>query len=240
MKLTNIALCGLLLTNILSASTITPLDTPYDSNVKFKILDDLGNPVTNPKLHINTRSNYHMNGIQLADIDAGIYEVSIHHYCKEEKIYNENLTVNVHKGHHKDFHISPVVQNIPFTIDCRPAIKENTFETDHPYSNNTNIEKVIRAFPDDTVYIPEKTFVVHIVGETEAGYDFISLYKDDNNVGIIDELSLIGKYSGKLDKYITVYNPKVIVKFTSDYSITKTGVKVDITETNDNGIDDIK
>lgn len=90
------------------------------------------------------------------------------------------------------------------------------------YANNASMQK--------TLFINgANSLVVNIRGETEQGYDFLKIYNSSNQ--------LVGTYSGTLNKNVVVNSSSIKAVFTSDYSITKSGVTVRITRRGDGGTD---
>jgi len=82
------------------------------------------------------------------------------------------------------------------------------------YINDLDISKTIKITNTQSIKVT-------INGETEHNYDWIYIYDKNGNE--------IYKKSGTFDnEIITVPNSEITIKFTSDYSITKTGVTVNI------------
>jgi len=92
-----------------------------------------------------------------------------------------------------------------------------TFETDHPYVNNTREEGVLHIENASTIS-------VHITGEVEANYDFITVAGH--------------RFTGVIDEIFTVDGDSANFLFTSDSSITKNGVLVEITDAGNSGNSD--
>ena len=102
------------------------------------------------------------------------------------------------------------------TTSCsvnKTVISHTTFATG-TYGNNANL--------NDTLSIANATsLTVTVIGNTEAGYDFIKIY-DSSNV-------LQRSYSGAgINQTFTVSGSSIKVVFTSDSSVTASGVTVTI------------
>jgi len=81
------------------------------------------------------------------------------------------------------------------------------FETAHPYANNTTMH--------ETLTIPGADgLTLTLTGSTEKNYDFVYI----NGVA----------YDGVLNKTIDIEGDSVEIRFTSDYSVVKSGVTIDI------------
>ena len=91
---------------------------------------------------------------------------------------------------------------------------EEAFETNHPYANNANISKNYK--------IEGAKFIRAIVEkyELETGYDFFSI--QDGSRSVVD------KFSGSGESYATDYveGDTIVLKFASDSSVSRWGVKV--------------
>ncbi len=88
------------------------------------------------------------------------------------------------------------------------------------YGNNEN--------RSTTLSIPgASSLTVTISGEVEQSYDFITIYDQGGNQ--------IGRYSGQLNKTITVQGASIRIQFTSDGSVTKAGATIRISGQSDGG-----
>jgi len=129
---------------------------------------------------------------------------------------------------------------VPYSI-CKED--RTHFETAHPYKNNEKQEKVL--FATAGKYNPNERgfngYRITIEGETEANYDFITFTDMSGKVleaKVYDNVKKIAgenmklKFSGKVNKHFRLKGPesglKVKVLFTSDGSVTKEGVKIDM------------
>jgi len=93
----------------------------------------------------------------------------------------------------------------------QPATK--TSWTSGSYANNVNIS--------ETLSVQGATeLTVKINGETEANYDFITIFDHNGEE--------VAKYSGKMNKTLTVPGSSIRVQLTSDVSVSKTGVTVEV------------
>ena len=85
--------------------------------------------------------------------------------------------------------------------------RKTHFETAHPYANNTTM--------NETLTIPgADELTLRLTGVTEKNYDFVYI----NGT----------RYHGVLDETIDIEGDSVEVRFTSDYSVVKSGVTIDI------------
>ena len=81
------------------------------------------------------------------------------------------------------------------------------------YDNNLNIS--------ETLFITgASSLEVSIEGITESSYDFLTIFDDQGNQ--------IGRYAGEISEVFTVSGSSINLQFTSDSSITKSGVTVAI------------
>jgi hypothetical protein len=99
------------------------------------------------------------------------------------------------------------------TVSIAPP--SNTTWTTGAYCNN--------AYKSKTLYISgANSLRVTIEGETEEGYDFITIY--DNN------MSQIAQFSGSINQTIDINGSTIEAVLSSDYSITDSGVTVSISD----------
>jgi len=144
------------------------------------------------------------------------YTVIVKH---KETIYKCSNTIKNEKL--KLMAISPYNNdNLEQIIEYKPCYNEvkTSFETEHPYKNNTNITKTIPALCNANSNKECKDKVAYIYGESEKNYDFITISQNGK---------VLGKYSGQINKMIEIdkYLP-ITITFKSDYSITKSGISV--------------
>ncbi len=100
-----------------------------------------------------------------------------------------------------------------FMIKSKDPVEIVKSWTSGPYSNNTNIYKVLEI-------LSATSLVVTVSGETEPNYDFITIYNEDNQE--------VFRHSGSINSTFTVPGYKITAHFTSDVSVTKSGVTVTI------------
>ena len=122
---------------------------------------------------------------------------------------------------------------VPYSI-CKED--RTHFETAHPYKNNEKQEKVLSVKADKGFDL----YLITIKGETEANYDFITFTDMSGKVLEARVRDYVTnkretqklKFSGKVNKRFYLNGPRsgleVKVHFTSDGSVTKEGVKIDM------------
>ena len=85
--------------------------------------------------------------------------------------------------------------------------RKTHFETAHPYANNTTM--------NETLTIPgADRLTLRLKGVTEKHYDYV--YINDT------------RYHGVLDETIKIEGDSVEVRFTSDPTVVKSGITIDI------------
>jgi len=230
-KMKKIIQAGLLVSGLASslvASQATDLirhgevKVSQKGDIELNFISPYENPIINiESLHDNIKGNF---SISLVDAEQDKYKITLKHKGNVQscnnKIMLEDETLRLH--------ISPNESSTQFadaTIIYKPCYEDgNTnkyhFETAHPYKNNTNITKTLPPLCPSGRMCPQVIQYAYIKGETEKNYDFITISQDGKE---------LGKFSGKIDKSIPISsNLPTDVTFTSDYSITKSGITVDL------------
>jgi len=228
-KIIKICLLGSLLANVLVANEINVIDQgKNDGNggnaiyIDVEYVDDYYNPIANPAFQfipydLNREDNFKVTGFMR--LGVGKYRLFIQHKCFEQKVYNETLSFTIlDEGLTKD---------IPFTA-CEGDRFSSIFATDFPYANNENKTDIIS--PENIS--PSGKYTVTVSGNTEKGYDFVTishLHRDDGTE------TEIAKLSGVFNEIYLVetssdYAPVIGVNFTSDGSVVPVGggVRVEI------------
>jgi len=224
-KIINIALLNTLVgTSVLLAGStqitsegVTPADFKSDKYITIKVIDNEGIPLRDGAIQMNPNPHMTMYAMDLTNINEGKYVVKVRHSedCKEKKIYHETIILRALRT--KDS-ISNNVVSIPVDFDCRDDTSEFHFETEHPYRNNTNITKVLPPLCSEGSVCTTDIKYAHIIGETEANYDYITI----SQKGVE-----LGKFSGHIDEKVELDDrAETKIKFQSDYSNIAFGVTV--------------